>query len=140
MSLLRDVLTEHGPCDRDTAIKQAATSLGYQRVRSNVAESLSNAIRTAVKRQVLLNGGSTLSVNRASVADYDKDFLKTQFLAALSEQGRVWTDRNEAIRAFARWLGFCRIGSKIDETARSLINGLLREGRLEKDGDTIRRK
>ncbi|MEO8614184.1 MAG: hypothetical protein ABI600_03505 [Luteolibacter sp.] len=43
------------------------------------------------------------------------------------------------IRTFARWLGFRRTGSVIDETARSLIKGLLREGRLEKDGDCIRR-
>lgn len=109
-------------------------------LRANVAESLSNAIRTAIRRQVLLNGGGTLSVNRAGVADYDMDFLKTQFLAAISEQGRVWTDREDAIRAFARWLGFRRTGSVIDETARKLISRLLRAGKLETDGNSIRRK
>ena len=30
-------------------------------------------------------------------------------------------------------------GPVIEDTARSLINGLIREGRLEKDGDRIRR-
>ncbi len=40
----------------------------------------------------------------------------------------------------ARWLGFRRTGKIIDESARSLINGLLREGSLEKDGQSwIRR-
>ncbi|MGL4400849.1 MAG: restriction endonuclease subunit S, partial [Luteolibacter sp.] len=140
MALLREVLTEHGPCDRDTLVKQAATALGFQRVRETLADSLSNAIRTAVRRQVLLNGGSTYSVNRAGIADFDMDFLKTQFLAAVSEQGRVWTDRDDAIRAFARWFGFRRTGKVIDETARKLISRLLRGGHLEADGDSIRRK
>ncbi len=39
-------------------------------------------------------------------------------------------------------LGFAakrRTGSVIDETARSLINSLIRAGRLEKDGNAIRR-
>lgn len=67
------------------------------------------------------------------------DFLKSQFLAAISEHGRVWTAREDAIRAFARWLGFRRSGSVIDETARKLINRLLRDGRLQKDGDSILR-
>ena len=139
MSLLREVLTAHGPCDRDAAIKHAATALGYQRVRGGLAEILSNAIRTAVKRQVIFNERGQFSTGWSSVTDYEKDFLKTQFLAAISAQGRVWTTREDAIRTFARWLGFRRTGSIIDETARSLINGLLREGRLEKDGDCIRR-
>ena len=139
MSLLREVLTAHGPCDRDAAIKHAATALGYQRVRGGLAEILSNAIRTAVKRQVIFNERGQFSTGWSSVTDYEKDFLKTQFLAAISEQGRVWTTREDSIRTFARWLGFRRTGSVIDETARSLITGLLREGRLEKDGDCIRR-
>ncbi|MEO5716003.1 MAG: N-6 DNA methylase [Luteolibacter sp.] len=139
MSLLREVLTAHGPCDRDAAIKHAATALGYQHVRGGLAEILSNAIRTAVKRQVIFNERGQFSTGWSSVTDYEKDFLKTQFLAAISEQGRVWTTREDAIRTFARWLGFRRTGSVIDETARSLIKGLLREGRLEKDGDCIRR-
>jgi len=67
------------------------------------------------------------------------EFLKSQFLAAISEQGRVWTTREDATRAFARWLGFRRTGSVIGDTARKLISRLLRSGRLEKDGDSIRR-
>ncbi len=139
MSLLREVLTAHGPCDRDASIKHAATALGYQRVRGGLAEILSNAIRTAVKRQVIFNERGQFSTGWSRVTDYEKDFLKTQFLAAISENGRVWMEREEAIRAFARWLGFRRTGSVIDETARKLISRLLRGGKLESDGDCIRR-
>jgi len=41
--------------------------------------------------------------------------------------------------ALARWLGFRRTGAKIQEIVASLINGVLREGRIEKDGSQIRR-
>jgi hypothetical protein len=41
---------------------------------------------------------------------------------------------------FCRWLGFARTGPVIEDTARSLIHGLLREGRLEASGaEMIRR-
>ena len=72
-----------------------------------------------------------------SIEQYEREFLKDQFLASLG--GPQWTERDEAIRGLARWLGFRRTGPSIDETARSLINGLIRQGRLESDGALIRR-
>jgi len=71
------------------------------------------------------------------ITDYERDPLKKQFLASL--EGRVWTDREDAIRNFARWLGFRCTGASIADTARSIINGLLREERLKSDGTRIRR-
>lgn len=44
-----------------------------------------------------------------------------------------------AIGRFARWLGFLRAGKNIEDTARPLINGLIRDGRLEAEGRSIRR-
>lgn len=38
-----------------------------------------------------------------------------------------------------RCLGFRRTGRAIDEQARSLVNGLLRTGRLESEGPSIRK-
>ncbi len=40
---------------------------------------------------------------------------------------------------FFRWLGFARIGGSIAERARSIINGLVREGRLEAKGGEVRK-
>ncbi len=68
--------------------------------------------------------------------DYEREFQKENFLSAI---GRTWIEREDAIRLFARWLGYARTGPIIEDAARSLINGLIREGRLEKDGDRIRR-
>src|SRR5260221_9331404 len=64
--------------------------------------------------------------------------LKDQFVAAM--QGHAWAERNDSIRRFSRWLGFRRTGPSIDDTARSVINGLIRDGRLESNGSQIRRR
>ena len=44
-----------------------------------------------------------------------------------------------SIPRFARWLGFKRTGPNIEEAARSVINSLIRNHRLEKMGSQIRR-
>jgi hypothetical protein len=98
---------------------------------------MANVIRTAVRRGILESSGEEVAIATRNISDYERDFLKGQFLASM--QGRGWTDRSESIRTFARWLGFRRTGPYIEEAARSLINGLIREGRLESEGSEIRR-
>lgn len=137
MCMIRQVFSSGGSRDRDSTISELARELGYQRTSSRIAEDLENALRTAVRRGILENDGGDLRLCARSVEELDRDFLKTQFLASLD--GRVWCEREGAIRGFARWLGYLRTGSTIEETARSLINGLIRDGRLEKDGSLIRR-
>lgn len=125
---------------RDYAITTLARALGYQRTGSAIREALDNAIRTAVRRGILQNEGGGLSLRYRTLeqhAEDDRDGLKTQFLAALD--GRAWIDRKDATTAFSRWMGFRRTGPRIEEIAASLINGLLRERRLEGDGNQIRR-
>jgi hypothetical protein len=76
---------------------------------------------------------SQLHLNRTPLDQWDRAFLKTQFLATLNLNGRIWLKRDEAIRDFARWLGYRRTGHLIEETTRSLINALLRDRSIEKD-------
>ncbi len=66
-----------------------------------------------------------------TINDYDFSFLKSQFLPSM---GRTWITRREAAQSLARWLGFRRTGSSIEKAVRSVINGLLRVGIIEKDG------
>jgi len=136
--IIRHVFSDGQSRDRDVAIRELAKELGYQRAGSRIRETLDNAIRTAVRRGVLANVGDSLSIGTRRIEDYDRDFLKDQFLASL--EGRAWKEREDAIRDFARWLGFRRTGPVIDDTSRSIINGLIRESRLESDGkSSIRR-
>jgi len=84
----------------------------------------------------LQNKRGELSLECRTIEDYDRNFLKALFLASLA---RTWTSRDAATMAFARWLGFARTGPIITDTTRSLIRGLLREGRIESDGVKIRK-
>jgi hypothetical protein len=123
--------------ERDTAIDVLVRELGYQRTGTRIHEELDNALRTAVRRGILASEPGAVRLFARTIEQYDRDFLKEQFLASLL--GRQWIEREDAIRAFARWMGFRRTGPAIEDTARSLINGLLRECRLESGGSQIRR-
>jgi hypothetical protein len=117
-------------------LRHLAAALGYRRLGPHIREVLDSDLLTAVRRGILQNECGQLSLFCRSIEHYERDFLKDQFLASL---GRIWTVREDAIEGFARFLGFARTGRVIEDTARSLINGLLRENRLETDGPRLRR-
>ena len=121
---------------RDELVRQTAYGLGYRRTGSRIADALDDAIRTAVRRGFVERAEDQLKLYRSPIDTWDRDWLKREFLAAI---GRPWLEREDAIRAFSRWLGYRRTSSLFDETARSLINGLLREGRLEANANFVRR-
>jgi len=135
--MIRQLFDDGETRDRESAIRELAKELGYERAGSRIHETLDNALRTAARRSVIANTADGLALNGRRIEDYERDFLKDQFLASL--EGRVWKEREDAIRDFARWLGFRRTGPVIDEMARSIINGLIREGRAESQGSLIRR-
>ncbi|RQH06890.1 type ISP restriction/modification enzyme [Bradyrhizobium sp. RP6] len=123
--------------EREAAIDALARELGYQRTGARIYDELDGAMRAAVRRGITASDRGVVRLFARAIEEYDRDFLKEQFLASL--QGRQWTAREEAVRAFARWMGYRRTGPAIEDAARSLINGLLREGRLESAGSEIRR-
>jgi len=137
LQVIRQVFSEGPPRDRDAAIRDVARALGYRRTGPRIQEILHTDLMTAVRRCIVENQNGAVRLCARSITDYDRDFLKQQFLAAI---GRAWIDRDTAIRDFCRWLGFARTGLVIEDTARSLINGLLREGRLEADGAELIRR
>jgi hypothetical protein len=123
--------------ERDAAIRELGHALGYQRTGSRVYEVLSTDLQTAVRRGIIVNVGGVYRRGFRTLADCTRDSLKKDFESAI---GRGWTSREDAIRALARWLGFARVGPIIEETSRSLINGLIREQRLETDGPELIRR
>lgn len=138
MCAVRQLFTKGVALERTAAVSALAQALGVSAADAGIAAELDGALRTAVRRGILENTRGQLQIDVRTIAAYQRDFLKDQFLAALP--GRQWVERDAAMRRFARWLGFKRTGKAIDDSARSLINGLLREGRLESTGTQIRRE
>jgi hypothetical protein len=129
--LIRQLLGDGQPRDRDTTLRELASSLGHQRLGHRVRSQLETGLRTCVRRGVVQNARGQLSILNRTIGDYDFRFLKTQLLPAM---GRSWITRKDVTQCLARWLGFRRTGPVIEKTVRSLINALLREGSLEKNG------
>ena len=117
-------------------MQDVAQALGFQRLGRHIREVLNKDFLTAIRRGIVVNEEGQLSLGASDLREYDRNSMKSDFLGAI---GRNWLERDDAIRLFARWLGYARTGPVIEEIARSLINGLLREGRLEKEGDRLRR-
>ncbi len=128
-----------GGRSRDDLIRDAAHHLGFGRTGSLIREALDGHIRAASRRGVVTKEGDLFVLAARNIDDFDRGHLKDQFVAALAAESSGYVERADAIRAFARWLGFARTGEKIEATALSLINGLLREGRLEASGSMIRK-
>lgn len=137
LQVIRQVFGKGPPRERDGAIHGVARALGYRRTGARIQEILHTDLLTAVRRGILENTDGELRLLTRSITDYERDFLKQQFLAAID---RAWIDRDDAIRDFCRWLGFARTGPVIEDTARSLINDLLREGRLGADSANLIRR
>lgn len=135
--LVRQLFGDGQIMDRETAMRELATSLGHRRLGHRVRSQLLSGLRSAVRRGILQNVRGKLSIHCRNITDYEFSFLKSQFLPSM---GRTWITRKEAAQSLARWLGFRRTGPVIEKAVRSLINGLLRSGRIEKEGsEWIRR-
>jgi len=135
---IRKVFGGGGPRDREQALRDVNTALGNQRLGSTLRTALDDALRTAVRRGILENTGGTLRLLARRLEDYDRAFLKEQFLAAL---GRSWVEREEAIYRWVRWMGYGRTTDGMFDIGRSLINGLVRTGELETEGrERVRRR
>ena len=134
---VRKIFSDGVTRDREIAIRDLARELGYERTGSRIRGVLGTDLQTAVRRGILASDTEGYRLTFRTLAGCERGVLKDAFVAAI---GRAWIERDNAIRQFARWLGFARVGSIVDEMARSLINGLIREARLEADGGAIRRK
>ena len=90
----------------------------------------------ATKRRIIRKTGAAWTLDCRSINDYGRDDL---IQALLNAMGRPWVEREDAIRAAARHLGFRRTGRQIRDAFKSAINGAIRRGLLESDGKLIRR-
>jgi superfamily II DNA or RNA helicase len=138
MCVIRDVLSV-GPMSAADLIRETAYGLGYKRAVSGISTALEGVLLAAARRGIIIRKSGMVQLLAHSIADYDDEHLKDQFLAALSRQGSGLIEREQAIRAFARWMGFARTGPVIAGVGASLIRKLLRADRLFASGSQIRR-
>ena len=136
MAVIREVFSAGQGRARDDAIREIAQALGYERVGARIADVLDGDIRTAVRRGILENTNGELQLLCRGIGDYTRDHLVNMLM---SEIGGGWWDRDELIRSTAHHLGFRRTGSEIRKALRSAINGAIRRGLLEYDGDRVRK-
>lgn len=136
MACIRDVFSDSAPRSRATLIRDLATRLGYQRVGKRIEETLSNDVRTAVRRGILEPAGAgAFKQASKSIDGYAREHLVKMMLSDMSG----WWDQNELIRATARYLGFRRTGKNIQQAFKSAINSAIRTGKLERDGKRLRK-
>lgn len=70
------------------------------------------------------------------INDYSRDELISTLLKGM---GKKWWTRDDAILAGTHRLGFRRTGRQIRDAFKSAINGAIRRGLLEYDGELIRK-
>ncbi|HUU90968.1 MAG TPA: hypothetical protein VM238_07140 [Phycisphaerae bacterium] len=138
---------------RRDVIRSAARCLGYKRVTKSIRESLDWAIDDLIVENRIVGEGNwirkaggeranearppeTEPARRPTVQDLDRHQLRAALLEVV---GTDWIERDDAIRAAARSLGFQRCGKHIHKAFASAINGLLRQKRLESTGSMVRR-
>lgn len=137
MAVVREAFAEGGARDREHAIRDVAVALGYKRVGSRVRDTVDGYLRAAIRRGILFKDGGSYNLVERSAGDYERDHLIDSLIASMNGG---WTARDEAVRATARHLGFQKAGVAFKDGMRSAINGAIRRGLLEYDGDMIRKK
>ncbi len=122
--------------ERETAVREVAKVMGFDRLGPRIREFIEGDLVAAVHRGVITTDQGTLRLDCRTIQDYPRELLKKYLFSVM---GTTWWDQDEAIRATARYLGFRRTGSAIEEALKSAISGAIRQRRLERDGAVIRR-
>ena len=92
------------------------------------AKPVNNPIQTAVRRKIIVNQDGELSLLHRNIGWYSLDHLIDMLLAAM---GTGWWEREDALVAAARHLGYRRTAHNIRTAFKSAIKAAIRRGRLE---------
>lgn len=133
---LRKVLTRQRTISRDDLPRLIARELGFQRLGASIHREIRSVLRAAALRGLTTSTADSLRLNILSLHDADRASLKECLLAAI---GRSWRPREDVPGLLATYAGFNRVSPEMRQLTASLINGLLREDRIETDGPNVRR-
>jgi hypothetical protein len=136
IAAIREVFARNDSLDRHSAIREISHTLGFSRTGNRIFEVIDLVLIVAVKRRIIANERGSLSLLSRNITDFTRDQLIDAMLGVM---GRGWWNREDAIRAAARYLGYTRTGARIRDTFKSVINGAIRRGLLEADKVRIRK-
>lgn len=136
IAAIREVFTQNAILERDAAIREVSHTLGFARTGKRIAKEIDSALIAAVKRRIIANERGILFLLSRHITDFTRE---EQINALLGAMGRGWQERDDAIRAAARYLGYTRTGARIQKTFKSVINGAIRRGLLEAHRGQIRK-
>jgi hypothetical protein len=122
--------------EREEALRALAHRLGFDRLGARIRETVDGHVTRAARRGIVATEAGILHLAKRSIGEYGREELREQLVAAA---GDTWTPRDEAIRLSARRLGFRRTGNQIQAALTSALRGALQMGKLESDGDLVRR-
>lgn len=137
MAAIREVFSASEPLDQETAFVEVARALGFRRTGSRIRQEVQSALRTAIRRHIVYRDKGVYGLECRHIDHYTRDELIHALLATM---GTTWWDRTDAIRAALHRLGFRRTGSRITKAFKSAINGAIRRGLLESNGELIRKQ
>jgi hypothetical protein len=69
LCVIRKVFSSGGARDRETALRDVAQALGYQRLGTHVRTLLNTDFLTAIRRGILVNDGGMLSLSASETCD-----------------------------------------------------------------------
>jgi len=92
-----------GWTEREEMLREVAGFLGYQRLGSNIKETLKGNMRAAIRRQIIEPDGDYVRAFTGSLTDYARDELR-DVLCSVMRRGTVY-DRDDVIQAATHYLG-----------------------------------
>jgi hypothetical protein len=139
MAAFRQATRGRGWLERDELLKAVSVTLGYQRLGPKIEEALRGHLRAAIRRRIVeADGASLVRTGTGTLSDYGLDELRETFRSVMRKGGSY--EREDVIRALARYLGFARVTDTSRDAIRSAINSAIRHGVLGYEGSVIWRE
>jgi hypothetical protein len=121
--------------DRDELLRRTAQKLGYQKLGQNIREALKGHLRAAIRRKIVGVDGQLVYAMTPTAGSLDTDAL-LETLSSVTQKNREH-ERDEVIRAAAKYLGFSQVTDAFREQMKSAFNAAVRRGLLERRGADV---
>lgn len=123
----------------DNLLRVVAQRLGYERLGSSVKETLRGYLRDALLRRIVeRQDDGTLGMGPRTLDAYTRDELIGVIPSVLRKGQAV--DRDELMKAILHHLAFQRLTDPAHEALRSALNGAVRRGVLQAEGQGVVRR